>query len=564
MNKNDVNIEYLIDKIKRGVILNYHEFSAPLSVNITEPSIYIFRNKTNNKIEYVGETMDPRKRFISHEHYKNHEIVTFSSQYFHKSAIYDIETRMIRLFKSYEPTMNIGITNRKTKQADYEYFTKSLYNDIDRKIWDRLLERGLVSNDYDKVANSEVYKWSPYVSPNLEQSLIVEEVLKKVAETGEINYCIEGAPGTGKTTLAINLAHELCDDPRVSKIYFYSGNPQTKNSFENIFVNHEKIEYASVPKILSNEDDNAIIIVDEAQETLHKQWLVTSYGMRCRNRRRTVEVARMLEADFDSTISAINDRFKKSIFLFDSSQSTSPDSVDVNKLIDSFAKESITKNLVSSMRVDKAWIAFVNYFLYDIEPDERFEEMEFEIQTHFQNAMELVSDMSNVDKKSLNVLMSSYAYEWKSKNENVDDFDLIGLKGVRWANPKQQFDKWITSENARNFKEVAYYKKLQGFEVDNGALIFPSDLIVDNGVLRSVPDLLKERKIPSSELPLSVDRNDPDDADRYEAELTEVLKNRYYVLLTRSRDSLRIYFEDASMNEYFNKKLDMFKNKFIK
>ena len=193
------------------------------------PVTYILHN---NKNIYVGETVHLLNRIKNHEKNKkddNYEFVKIIySEYFNKSAIYELETELIRLFSA---DQKYNIKNTKLNQEPHNYYQKKYYGKKMLKgIWEDL-QKNLGLTTYDILINKEIFKYSPYTAFSEEQINVIKNIIIKLAlatnETNKLDvenygedfseytkteknfFIISGAPGTGKTLLAIKLIEQL-------------------------------------------------------------------------------------------------------------------------------------------------------------------------------------------------------------------------------------------------------------------------------------------------------------------------------------------------------------------
>ena len=141
------------------------------------PIVYILLNKEKM---YIGQTNDIIKRMESHKKYKFNEnfeeVLLIYSNLFNQSAIYDIESKLIK-YISADSKKNINVTNQKINQSDFKYFQKDKYNkDIFYKIWQELMKRKIVNDNIDIIENKTIFKYSPFTSFSKQQLEIIKNI----------------------------------------------------------------------------------------------------------------------------------------------------------------------------------------------------------------------------------------------------------------------------------------------------------------------------------------------------------------------------------------------------
>ena len=168
--------------------------SSKVSINNLDfwPVVYILLNK--EKI-YIGQTNDLIKRMESHKKYKVNEnfkkVLLISSDLFNQSAIYDIESKLIK-YISADSKKDINVTNQKINQSDFKYFQKDKYNkDIFYEIWQELIENKIVNDNIEVIENKTLFKYSPFTSFSRQQLEIIKNIIDTVSIITEKDYSIK-------------------------------------------------------------------------------------------------------------------------------------------------------------------------------------------------------------------------------------------------------------------------------------------------------------------------------------------------------------------------------------
>ena len=190
------------------------------------PIVYIVYNDT---LAYVGETLDAVRR--TEQHLQESEFASFkqicliSNKTFNKSVILDLESFLIK-YMSADGTREL--INGNAGVLDHNYFYREAYIDDFKEVWTELIRRGIVKKSLIDIENSELFKYSPYKSLNIEQQKAAYEILKRLNQiniaSSKSLITVVGGAGTGKTILAVYLIKLLTDIINNKKVW---------NSIEN-------------------------------------------------------------------------------------------------------------------------------------------------------------------------------------------------------------------------------------------------------------------------------------------------------------------------------------------
>ena len=176
------------------------------------PLVYFIQNEYR-KVAYVGESTNFSSRIKDHlanpKKSVFNQISIIGSDKFNKSATLDIESKLIQYISSegtYElQNGNYGLIN-------HNYYQQDLYKNLFIEIWEKLIEKEIVSKSLKEIENSELFKYSPYKSLNEDQYNSVLEIIEGLTTKLTSKIFIKGSAGTGKTILATYLIKLLCSD----------------------------------------------------------------------------------------------------------------------------------------------------------------------------------------------------------------------------------------------------------------------------------------------------------------------------------------------------------------
>ena len=169
------------------------------------PVVYIINN---NEEAYIGETTDASIR--SNQHLANKirrsldEINIIGDDTFNKSSILDLESFLIKYMSA---DKKFKLQNGNGGLQNHNYYQKEMYENKFRKIWLKLKTKWLVEHDLKEIANSDLFKYSPYKALTTDQYMIVNNILSDLVELvnkkESATFVVEGGAGTGKTILGI-------------------------------------------------------------------------------------------------------------------------------------------------------------------------------------------------------------------------------------------------------------------------------------------------------------------------------------------------------------------------
>ncbi len=467
------------------------------------PLVYFIQNDSL-KLAYVGESTNASNRIKNHlanpERRKLDKISIIGSDKFNKSATLDIESNLIQYLTSegtYElQNGNYGLINHK-------YYQQDLYKNLFKEIWNKLIEKRIVTKSLTEIENSELFKYSPYKSLNEDQYNSVLEILAGLTTSKSSKIVISGSAGTGKTILATYLMKLLTTD--VDSIHTDELNEedlreinyviQFKRKYPNAKIGlvvamtslRESLEsvFKKIPGLKSsmviNPSDTFksgekydLLIVDEAHR-LRQYRNISWMGAFKKNNEKLGLDSNGTELDW------IIANSKNQIFFYDSAQSVKPSDVDA----DSFTKiiheeNTLLLELKSQMRVKGGnnYIQFVHDLLHVTRTQTAiYREENYELQL-FENFSDLHQELIKKENQfGLCRMIAGYSWPWLSNPKltpkpapDVTDIDLDGLK-FKWNSTEKD---WINSQNA--FNEIGCIHTTQGYDLNYTAVIFGKEI----------------------------------------------------------------------------------------
>jgi DUF2075 family protein/DNA replication protein DnaC len=504
----------------------------------------------NNEQIYIGETANLRSRIKDHQKVKekfkfvNTKIII--SDYFNKSAIYDIESRLINYIyadNKYE------LINIKKDQSSHNYYLKNEVNEqLFKKIWNRLKNLEIVKNDLGELENNYLFKYSPFKEFSENQLETINEIIQTITDKTEIEdigfdgstinlrkisnkknkILVKGGPGTGKTLLIVKLVHDLTKKYGIDASEITVCIPQGSllKTFKTMF-RQAKLKVKLVKPVELSRAKNQqynLLIVDEAHR-LKQHFNKQSKDLK--------HLAGGKVTELDLAIS----KSKNLILMFDDQQRVRPADINVKDLNKSafqefeLAQQFRVKNGANYLRFLKAILQISHH-----KPSSKdLNEYDFKI---FDNINEMYRQIKEKETEfGLCRLASGYFKKWISKNDPKKyDFEEEGLK-LKW---NTNITSWIHTPESKN--EVGCIHTLQGEDLNYAGIIIGNEIYYDP----------KDQKIKINPKNYFDQNGTPiNGTDEENAQLTDLIKNIYYVLLSRGMRGTYLYVKDEPLRKYF-------------
>ena len=353
------------------------------------PLVYFLKNEGVSKA-YIGESTNASLRLKNHlanpkkaNLFQTVNII--GSDKFNKSATLDLESRLIQYINA-EGTfttenLNLGLQN-------HNYYQQDLYKNLFYTVWQKLIEKKIVSKSLSEIENSELFKYSPYKALNDDQYKSVLEILNCINKSEGNSIFVSGGAGTGKTILATYLMKLLYSDvsqnedfevkeddvyeislirefqikyPK-AKIGFVIAMTPLRETLKKVFSNvpglHKKMVMSPSEtfKLGSKYD---LLIVDEAHRL--RQFRNISWMGEFRKKNLLLGLG-----DHGNELDWIIANSNNQIFFYDSAQSIKPSDIDEYKFTEILNKKNtLTLSLNSQMRAKGGndYITFIDDLL---------------------------------------------------------------------------------------------------------------------------------------------------------------------------------------------------------
>ena len=521
------------------------------------PLVYIISDKDLKKA-YVGESTNAMSRLRTHlfnedrNQLSNLHLIT--SDKFNKSAALDIEANLIRYI---DGDGRYELQNGNAGLVLHNYYQRRDYLKLFREIWTDLKKQDIALKSLEDIDNTDLFKYSPYKSLTEDQYSAIERIIEVLIGQPRSSVFVKGSAGTGKTILAVFLIKllktdlptlfdtddlgigdnkvrliralkEKFPDPKVALVV-----PMTslRNTLKKVFKNVKGLNAGMVigpSEVAKGKYD--ILLIDEAHR-MRRRVNITNYKSFDDNNKLF---------GFDDTgteLDWVRRQSDHQIFFYDHAQSIKPSDIPKESFDRLLAQAQDKIELKSQLRVKggEDYITYIDKLMnVELPPDQPlFESEDYDL---------AMFDSLQQREKELRLcrLVAGYSWEWRSKNKDVHDIEIEGIK-LKW---NSEASEWITSANAIN--EVGCIHTTQGYDLNYTAVIFGKEISYD-------PDKNEITVIPGN----YHDRNgksgikDPKILKAY-------IMNIYKTLMFRGIRGTYIYIHDEKLREYFKKHIPLF------
>lgn len=535
------------------------------------PIVYFIHNDTR-KLAYVGESTNASSRIKNHlanpQRHVLNKISIIGCDKFNKSATLDIESSLIQYITA-EGTFELQ--NANFGLVNHNYYQQDLYKNLFKQIWEKLIEKKIVTKTLKEIEDSELYKYSPFKSLSEDQYKSAHKILNTLTNNESSTIFVSGSAGTGKTILAsylvkllksdvIHLITEELNEDEIrevnfvvdfqrkypdAKIALVVAMTSLRETLRRVFAKVPGLKKSMVigPSDVVNSDQlYDLLIVDEA----HRLRQYRNIGWMGQFRRNN----QLLGLDDSGTeLDWIMMKSKNQIFFYDSAQSVKPSDVDsarFNELLND--PKTVMLELKSQMRVRAGnnYIKFIDDLLnVRVNDHYRFRDENYELIVfdHFPDLFKELSDREKTYKFAR--MIAGYSWKWVSKgvdinNKEVYDIELDGMR-FRWNIATKD---WINSPTA--FNEIGCIHTTQGYDLNYSAVIFGKE-IKYNKETNSI-------KIDRDEYYDSSGINGINDDDI----LKNYIINIYKTLLYRGIRGTFIYACDKDLREYLKRHIESY------
>ncbi|WP_062202833.1 DUF2075 domain-containing protein [Demequina salsinemoris] len=524
---------------------------------------------------YVGETLNAVGRMRQHldnpekKHLTSLRVVI--DEQFNKSVCLDLESYLIRLFAG---DGQFTVLNRNDGITNADYFDRDRYQALFGEIFEQLREDDLFRNSIAEIENSDLFKLSPFKALTQDQEVAIVDILEGLFDDlsgGTASRAvIQGAPGTGKTIVAIYLMKLLSDiastepsddapSDSVFSDFFVGGYREALRGFRmGLVVPQQSLRrsikgvFRRVPglrasmvlsayDVYNQPEDFDLLIVDETHRL--SQWGAQSApGVTNRFRHISQSLAHKGERWESLTqLDWISRRSRHQLLLLDHEQSVRP--IDLppettRQLRSAAGAVGRLYPLRSQMRVQGGddYLAFVRELLSGAAPREPQRFAGYDLR-FFESLRDMRSAIIARDHEAgLSRLVAGFGWKWLSKKDPAAvDINIDGLQ-LQW---NQTDVDWINTPTSLH--EVGSIHTVQGYDLNYAGVIIGPELKWDPSARRIILDRAQYADTRGKQNNRLLGITYSDD------EILSLVLNAYRVLLTRGMRGTYVYVCDPAL-----------------
>lgn len=401
---------------------------------------------------------------------------------------------------------------------------------LDRLTGSRFQPSARVLDNLEAVLNAED-EWHLLDEQRLAFNAILDEVKRQQARAGQSAIIVRGAPGTGKTVIAVQL---LAAALRLKwKAAHSTGGKAFTTALRSRFKGADQLFIWNMNTRNAAPAALDLLLVDEAHRIRESS-----------DTRHTPTAQRGKRSQLDELLAAS----RVAVFFVDDNQSVRPDEVGSSAMIREHLKSKRARfkefELASQFRCGGCveYIAWVDWLLGFAEPrpEPWGECYQVELAGSPAELDSLVSETR--DRGQTARLLAGFCWKWSDPAADgslVDDvvIDEWRRPWNRKASDKKTYKpadhpytRW--AQTAEGESQVGCIYSAQGFEFSRAGVIWGNDLVWRSGAWVAQPKESQDRPVKAS------------------TEMLTLVRNAYRVLLTRGLQGVRILVVDPETREH--------------
>jgi DUF2075 family protein/predicted GIY-YIG superfamily endonuclease len=568
----DINEVHIIPVRPTGEVQG--EFDDELDL-YNSALVYLLNDQ---KSIYIGESINIKNRFSNHNgHLVKKDLLSrhvIFSHLFNKSVTLHLEAFLINHFSAEK---GLKLVNANLGNNGHYYHRKKEYELLFPQIWNQLEELHIARTSFEEIINSNVFKYSPYKSLNLDQQQAVLACLETLVEDKK-GIFIQGNAGTGKTIIAIYVLKllvtpiryfeqfemedefsvaaftllkryreqhgitEANEDQLKDQIAIVVSMTSLRSTLQKVF---RAIDQLSANMVISPTDISKrsykVVLVDEAHR-LRRRKNISGYGdFDKSNKRLDLDVNTGTELDW------IVKQSENQIFFYDSNQSIRPTDLPpsyFDDLKNSAAYKTVRLHTQIRSEGGDLFTDFVHR-LFDLNllPQERFGSKGFELKL-YESFVDMREQIFQREAEvGISRLVAGFSWEYKTKNKKNRHLYDMTIEGVdlRWNSTAKD---WINSKDA--IHEVGSIHTVFGNDLNYIAIVFGKEIDYD----------------PINHK-ITVDRDQYKDTNgknnTSELDLLFYVKNVYKTLMFRGIRGVYLYAINPNLKDYLSQYMDVVK-----
>lgn len=504
------------------------------------PVVYFLNNLTT---VYIGETVTFKNRMKAHlknpERKNLNKMTLIIHEKFHRSATYNIETKLINYFLG-DGRYKLQNKSQTIQNVVHNYYDKDLFDkQIFEEIWKKLLNDKIVDNAKQVIENRDVFKLSPFKELSITQlelkNKIIEVCEEHINDDQPYVFIIKGEAGVGKSVVlssVFNSIQELAADKNSklqhTKNFLLVNHTEMLKTYKSIAENVKALKKNNFDKPTSfinkhNPDENKadIVLVDEAHLLLSRADSFNGFNGQ-------------------NQLEEIINRSRVVIIVYDEKQvlklKSYWDESRLQAILSNYGTEDpyILKDQFRMQASDEMvnWIdAFVQKKITEMPKKDKYE---FRI---FESAKDMYDVIAEKNKEqSLARVVATFDYEHKKDGNQY--FIKEGELKIPWNSTSS---KLTWAENASTVNEAGSIYTIQGFDLNFVGVILGPSVSYDEkkGCLMILPNNYSDTEAYRGK----------DGIIDVEKAKEQIILNSINVLMKRGIHGLYIYASDAKLRK---------------
>ncbi len=370
-----------------------------------------------------------------------------------------------------------------------------------------------------------------------EQTLLVNKIMEALKSNQDKTFLVQGESGSGKTLVAVQLLIEAVSN-HYNAILGYRNNRLLNTLRQVLEIKNGTINLSSLIRFYSTGWRRTGIGEENFDSKIFKDMDLIIYD----------EAQRMTESVIETT----KKRSRVKVYFYDDKQILIGDESGTRENFLKYNGSAIEMGLKSAFRVPGEYLKFIDYLISD---GSKPEGLEYDIKIH-DDILQFLEDLKSKQANSKKIALLCAFTESSGDRENPK-----GIKNLRIGYPLQSgFDlyrgidvniPWLMNEKTEYplywqgkiepLSHCASVYGTQGFETDYSGLVWGRDFVWRDGweiQWEHITDAIGQNNSIKSL------------AKSGDSKAYDLIRNRYYVLLTRGILGQRLFFEDKLTGDH--------------
>lgn len=482
--------------------------------------IPIGKNEMDDRRHPVSQICEYREHMLKNHHgiYKNDHVAIDAIAYLHnlkdKEALFREE---YNIWKNYEEKVYIEGEEEKLIQ----YLQETFINQKNNELCDIVKDCGYIMGKAGFAGLRDVLQGEENTTMIKDQMSVVDYVRRCLKQQKENAHpqiiIISGGAGTGKTIVGMHFIYDYADIFNEKRNADGAVFCLPKSRTVKAVIDHE-CNKETVPYLQGIGYNQNLVVVDEAH--------------------RITEIERTLDEVFHKGTKLL-------VLLQDDHQRIRADEEGTVKCIENYAKGKKISCIKLKLSIQKRCKSLgkllngLDKMFYD---KGIYEKNSITLVRTFHELRKMERWVDRMAESSRAKFIAPYCWKWNSNGDIDIAIEDNGFRFTKLWNPNKQKEQVSWYYGMKMSDKVASIYTCQGLELDNVGFIWWDDLRWDEKTQKWKADITKSRD--------STFRKGIEKKNLSEDEVTELFINTYYVMLSRAKNRMGIWFKDEETKHY--------------